>query len=270
MKEIGRFKVSNVSRVEKRNMWNRGVIWGIPVDVNVDEIKTNLKGGKVKDARRLTSFKNGVRQVSESLLLEFEDEMLPNKVSLGYMMYNVREYVPKPLRCFKCQRFGHTALNCKGKRRCARCGEDHDYEKCRRDMQPKCCGGNHSVAYGGCEVMKRQVEIQQVRVKNKISYAEAVRLVNHREEGVVNEASENLNNDQHEQIKGGKVLVDLRKFVIFIAGVINATTEAKSKTERIQIIVKAAVNHLSLNDLSWEEVRNELSAKASQEASFVG
>lgn len=198
--------------------------------------------------------------------------MLPSKVSLGYMMYNVREYVPKPLRCFKCQRFGHTAINCKGKRRCARCGEDHDYEKCKRGVQPKCCncGGDHSVAYGGCEVMKRQVEIQQVRVQNKISYAEAVRLVSHREERVVNEASGNLNDSQHEQLKQGKVLIDLRKLIIFIAGVINATTEAKSKTERIQIIVKAAVNHLSLNDLSWEEVRNELSAQASQEASFVG
>ncbi len=35
------------------------------------------------------------------------------------MSYNVREYVPKHLRCLDCQRFGHTALNCKEKRRCA-------------------------------------------------------------------------------------------------------------------------------------------------------
>ncbi len=76
--------------------------------------------------------------------------MLLNEVTLGYMSYNVREYVPKPLRCLDCQRFGHTALNCKEKRRCARCGEDHEYEKCRRKVQLKCCnwGGNHSVAYG--------------------------------------------------------------------------------------------------------------------------
>lgn len=70
------------------------------------------------------------------------------------MTYNVREYVPKPMRCYNCQRFGHTASTCKGK--------------------------------------------------------------------------------------------------------------------RIQIIVKAAVNHLNFTELPWEEVRNELSAQASQEVSFVG
>ncbi len=69
-----------------------------------------------------------------------------------------------------------------------------------------------------------------------------------------------MSNNQQEQTKDGKVLIDLKKLIIFIAGVINATTEAKSKTWRIQIIVKAAVNHLNLTELSWEEVRNELSA----------
>ncbi len=34
------------------------------------------------------------------------------------------------------------------------------------------------MAYGGCEVMKRQVEIQQIKVQNKISYVDAVKMVN--------------------------------------------------------------------------------------------
>ncbi len=45
--------------------------------------------------------------------------------------------------------------------------------------------------------------------------------------------------------------------------------EIKSKTERIQIIVKAAV-HLNISGLTWEEVRNYLSAQASQEQKWVG
>lgn len=44
--------------------------------------------------------------------------------------------------------------------------------------------------------------------------------------------------------------------VIFIAGVINATAEVKSKTERIQIITKAAIQHLGMLDLKWEEIRD--------------
>lgn len=93
--------------------------------------------------------REGVRKDSEHVVLEFEEEMLPKNVTLGFLSSSVREYVPKPMRCYNCQRFGHTANACKGRRRCARCGEDHEYGHCNHE-QPKCCncGGNHSVAYG--------------------------------------------------------------------------------------------------------------------------
>lgn len=46
-------------------------------------------------------------------------------------------------------------------------------------MQNKCCncGGWHIVIYGGYEVRKRAVEIEQVKAVNNISYAEAVKEV---------------------------------------------------------------------------------------------
>lgn len=77
------------------------MIWGIPVEVPMDEIKANLKGGRLKDARRLHVFREWVRKDSESVLLE--EDNIPKKVV--YMTYNVREYVPKPIRCFNCERF---------------------------------------------------------------------------------------------------------------------------------------------------------------------
>jgi len=110
--------------------------------------------------------------------LNYEEKSLPKKVTLGFLSYNVK-YIPKPMRCYNCQRFGHTAKVCKGRRRCARCGEDHEYGQCNHEQLKCCnCGGNHSVAYGGCEVMKKEREIQQIRTRNKITYAEAVMMVN--------------------------------------------------------------------------------------------
>ena len=47
-------------------------------------------------------------------------------------------------------------------------------------------------------------------------------------------------------------MVDLKKLVTFIAGVVNATMEVKSKTERIQIIVKAAAHHLYISGMTWQ------------------
>lgn len=270
MKEVGKCKVISASKVGMGERGAKGVIWGIPLEMSIDEIKANIKGGKIKEAKRLTVFKEGVRRETGSILLEFEGEYLPSKVYLGYIAYSVREYIPKPLRCFKCQRFGHTAAVCKGKVRCPRCGEDHEYDKCGKKMQPKCCncGGEHSVTYAGCRIMKREMQIQQVRVKNKISYAEAIKKIDQRiedrNEGVREEANYRRTGEE------GKVWVDLKKLVTFIAGVINATMETKSKTERIQIIVKAAVNHLDINDLTWEEVRSTLSTQASQDMGNLG
>ena len=38
-------------------------------------------------------------------------------------------------------------------------------EDCGDNVQAKCCnyGGQHNVTYGGCEVRRRAVEIQQVK-----------------------------------------------------------------------------------------------------------
>ncbi|GBO11583.1 hypothetical protein AVEN_202519-1 [Araneus ventricosus] len=39
------------------------------------------------------------------------------------MKLAVRPFIPNPLRCFKCQRFGHSQTNCRGTLTCARCAE---------------------------------------------------------------------------------------------------------------------------------------------------
>lgn len=118
--------------------------------------------------------------------------------------------------------------------------------------------------------MKREVEIQQVRAQNKTTYAEAVKMVSQR--GGIDERSRagKQPTQEADQASEGKAMVDLKKRVTFIAGVINATMEVKSKTERIQIIIKAAAQHLDISGMTWEEVRKDLSMQASQEQVSVG
>ncbi len=100
--------------------------------------------------------KGGVKSDSLSVLLVFE-KIMPTEVQMGWIKYKVKEYIPQPLRCFKCQRTGHTAQQCKWKQRCAECGGEHDYGKCNKDAKLKCCncGGEHSAAYAGCVVQKQ-------------------------------------------------------------------------------------------------------------------
>lgn len=108
-----------------------GVISGVPLNVTMEEIKGNLSGGKVGMARRLTMWKDNKKCEGLSVLIHFEDKNLPAKVKIGFISYTVREYVPPPLCCCNCQCIGHSAAVCKGKMRCAKCGEEHQYGKCK-------------------------------------------------------------------------------------------------------------------------------------------
>ncbi|XP_026142685.1 deoxyuridine 5'-triphosphate nucleotidohydrolase, mitochondrial isoform X2 [Carassius auratus] len=123
----------------KKKPWVRGVITGIPTDVNTDKIKSCVEGAKVVGAKRLQYVKNKERMDSLSVMLQFDEERMPERVKIGYVSYPVRPYVPPPLRCFKCQKYGHVSAVCRGKQRCARCGGDHEYGKCGEGVKAKCC-----------------------------------------------------------------------------------------------------------------------------------
>ena len=109
--------------------------------------------------------------------------------------------------------------------------------KCGEGVRVKCCncGGNQSEAYWGCEVMRREVEVQQIRRKEKITYAEAVRIAGQEKQS----KDAGYNKEQmaaEEKLDKKKTWIEKKKLVTFMAGVINATAEIKSKTERIQVI----------------------------------
>lgn len=135
-------KVCNivVESVKKLNdgPFVRGVIYDIPVEENVEEPRASMKGGKIIGIKRLQARRAGERVDSLSVLLDFEERVLPDSVPVGYLRYRVRAYVPPPLRCYKCQKYGHIAAACKGKQRCGKCGGEHDFGKCEAGTDQMC------------------------------------------------------------------------------------------------------------------------------------
>lgn len=192
-----------------------------------------------------------------SVMLEFKGEVLPKLVMTGFMRYNVRAYIPPPLRCYKCQKYGHIAAYCKGKH-AKGAGGEHEYSKCGPGAQLKCsnCGEAHSVSYRECEVRKRAKEIQQMRVENRMSYAEAAKRVQgNQEKGMA---------PQHEglktccRVKDDTLIVKKEHFLYFLAEVINCTSQARHKSEITAIIVKSAAKYLDIKGITWEQVYKEL------------
>ncbi len=188
-----------------------------------------------------------------------------DRVKLGFISYPVRKYIAPPLRCYKCQRYGHIATVCKAKTRCARCGGEHEFGKCEEGVGEKCCncGGKHNAAYGGCEVRRKAVEIQQEKVKQNISYAEAVKAINNRNKDNKIEGKEiGRGRNDEGSIPEKTMLVNKRNFVLFMVEVINCTAQTERRSEKIQIIVKAASKFLEIKGLTWEEIRDGLSSES--------
>ena len=67
---------------------------------------------------------------TNTILLTFNSATLPSNVKIFYRIIPVELYIPNPLRCFNCQRFGHHESNCPGDPGsvCEKCGTgNHDH-----------------------------------------------------------------------------------------------------------------------------------------------
>lgn len=252
----------------------RGVISGIPLRESVDDVKGSINNAKVKEAKRLKTRRDCVITDSLSIVITFEEDKLPERVFVGYMSYEVKMYIPPPLRCFKCQKYGHVAAVCKGKQRCSRCSGEHEYGKCDKDAKLKCsnCGGEHSSAYRGCEVSKRMQEVQRLKVNQGLSYAEATKTVKRAVVGPASNVKEGRQCTKCDKIKEETLIVSKNNFVLFmtIYEIVNCSAQTTSRTERIKIIVRSADRFLDVKELLWESVRDTLNEEVQQSQGWVG
>jgi len=87
-------------------------------------------------------------------------------------------YIPNPLRCYQCQKFGHGRLHCKGQQTCARCGETaHDDTQCQKAEHCVNCDGNHAASSKACPKWKLEQRVQQIRAEKNLSFIESRKLV---------------------------------------------------------------------------------------------
>ncbi|XP_055924574.1 uncharacterized protein LOC129956667 [Argiope bruennichi] len=99
---------------------SKGVIsCGELLNVSVEDITKDLKNQGVTHVRRISIRRDGQLLKTKHLVLTFDSPKLPEHIKAGYMRLSVREYIPNPLRCFKCQRFGHSKTSCRGTVTCA-------------------------------------------------------------------------------------------------------------------------------------------------------
>ncbi|XP_055951448.1 uncharacterized protein LOC129987499 [Argiope bruennichi] len=147
-----------------------GEIFNLPLDYIQEELKPQ---GVIK-VRRITIRREGQILETKHHIITFKSPKLPDFIYAGYIKLPVRPYIPNPLRCFKCQRFGHSKANCRGTVTCARCSEKgHESQQCSAPEKFVNCKGEHTSFSRLCPRWKLEKQITTTKIKEEISYSEA-------------------------------------------------------------------------------------------------
>lgn len=171
-------KTETENQKTERKIWKKVVIHKAPVDMETEYIRQETESIW---AHRITKKINGEIKLTPTVILAYE-EAPPERVFVGLYTFKTEPFIPTPIRCNKCQKFGHKTKNCRNDHKtCARCAGAHEIESCpAQKADAKCanCGGPHSSAYKGCQKYKTTATALKYTVQEGISYKAALQKSN--------------------------------------------------------------------------------------------
>ena len=143
-----------------------------------EEILSELAEEGVVAIYRVKNRVDGALVPTPTLILTFKANHLPESISVGFYRVRVRQYIPNPLRCYKCQKFGHTQNNCRTTTPVCRQCERETLEQLPCVFPPVCvnCEGSHASDSRTCPQYTIERGIQKLRAEEKLSFAEARRV----------------------------------------------------------------------------------------------
>ena len=160
---------------------SKGVVRSKDLSVcTIEEIKKELNNQGIIDVRRISIKKENQTILTNTYIMQFDRPTIPKEIKIGYNIEKVEPFIPNPLRCFKCQKFGHHEDACNGRAVCGRCGRrdpDHTANECRLDCRCANCGEDHPAYARACKTWKKEKEIMAIKHTKNISFPEARKMV---------------------------------------------------------------------------------------------
>lgn len=151
------------------------------INCSEDELKEWLASQGVTSVKKITSRNSGTPKVLPLFFATFHGDTLPTYVTIGFERCRVEPFIPDPLRCFKCQGFGHHKNSCRKNEICSTCASpDHTSNRetpCTKSAQCANCNGNHPSYSKKCPIYVQEKQVQEIRVKNNVSYPEARKIL---------------------------------------------------------------------------------------------
>ena len=113
------------------------------VGCSESEMVEELEG--VVEARHVSVRRGDDTIQTNTWILTFDSPRPLTRIKVAYLDLPVRPYIPNPMRCFGCHRYGHTKMNCRRRPACPRCGkEDHQEGDCTSALRCLNCQGEHA------------------------------------------------------------------------------------------------------------------------------
>ncbi|XP_048255091.1 uncharacterized protein LOC125381695 [Haliotis rufescens] len=147
-------------------------------DMNEDDILVELQSQNVIAVKRFSSKRNCEVTKTNTYLFTFGLPKIPESIRAGYCSIKVDMYIPNPLRCYKCQHYGHGSRTCHEQAACHRCGGNcPDSTQCNKDPSCVNCGDSHASSSKDCTRFKRESKIVKIKHERNISFQDAKKIV---------------------------------------------------------------------------------------------
>ena len=139
-----------------------------------------LTDERITTAERILTFNSETRimEPSRSVKINLSMKSVPTEMRINFLgKFFVRPFVTKPVRCYRCQRFGHLAAACLAKKeRCSMCSGHHRTQQCLGKIQNsesvdlKCanCGEKHSANSNHCSVLREKMQRKMNNAMSRI------------------------------------------------------------------------------------------------------
>ena len=111
--KMTKFRTINVKTYLHKSLnISKGVVRSKELSLRtIEEIKKETRCNRSKESYNK---KEGKLIETNTYIMTFDQPKIPEKIKVGYTMKRIEQFIPNPLHCYNCQKYGHHEDNCRG------------------------------------------------------------------------------------------------------------------------------------------------------------